>query len=166
LAEGKAGLPLGIDSLNNSSPFSANTGEFTTNDTILTNWARIDYFFHTIDETACTNNPYWIYFDDFEVVGGIVISGWEQQVLSDHNAVIYPNPSDGSIFLTLPATEYGSYTVEILSLNGGLMKTYSGSIAANGNRKLELMLDDLTSGAYLYRCKTRKSTYQGKLIKL
>ena len=63
----------------------------------------------------------------------------------------WPNPSNGSVSLTFTLPERENVTIDVLNLNGMVIKSLNKGIVSKGNQTLNLDLQDLSNGIYLGR---------------
>lgn len=77
---------------------------------------------------------------------------------------IYPNPSDGVIWIdNINIKDYTSSTLYIFTITGNLVYQKNLSVIDN-THTIELNLNHLPGSLYFIRIQTRKETYVGKII--
>ena len=68
---------------------------------------------------------------------------------TEQSWILYPNPADGMIYVLPPCELASQIRIEILNINGRLVKNIQ--TAENSALPLEVSLTDLPPGAYLCR---------------
>ena len=69
-------------------------------------------------------------------------------ILSGNSIKIYPNPTTGRITLTFPFSNEQEAVIDILNMNGQILKTQRSVIDHN---QVELRMESLSKGAYILR---------------
>ena len=77
----------------------------------------------------------------------VVLTGLDN-ILSGNSIKIYPNPTTGRITLTFPFSNEQEAVIDILNMNGQILKTQRSVIDHN---QVELRMESLSKGAYILR---------------
>ena len=69
---------------------------------------------------------------------------------SENNMSLYPNPTNGDVFVTFAAVDGESATLSIMDINGRVVKTENlGKLNAGGDLTYSFQTTDLASGMYI-----------------
>ncbi|MCX6243914.1 MAG: T9SS type A sorting domain-containing protein [Bacteroidetes bacterium] len=95
----------------------------------------------------------------FSLPGDVPTSVNENQSASNINALIYPNPNDGSFFVKISSNHPVISTIDLLSSNGKLLDTFKSS-----NSTIQENYPELVNGMYFLHIKTEKTGSIKKMI--
>lgn len=98
-----------------------------------------------------------LFLDDVTIQKTPVTS--TNNMISQENPVIYPNPANGFIHITLPETMNGSAKLNITDLSG--RSVYSGQM--NGTQQ-QFDINGLNAGIYLLTLQSHNNQYQQKIV--
>lgn len=79
--------------------------------------------------------------------------------------IIYPNPSEDFVHLNYETEVSGILNINLLDVNGRIIKRLSGEALNAGNQSKYIDISDFESGIYFIQLQTNKTTVCGKLIK-
>ena len=74
--------------------------------------------------------------------------GMNQVIQSGFNALIYPNPTDGMVKLSIQSSERISFNIEVYDLLGH--NVYSQRLESNNSSQMDVNLSQLSPGLYLF----------------
>ena len=111
-----------------------------------------------------SNGDFWEIFNNIELyrptffrVPYIIIhpsflpTSIDETIDGNANVVCYPNPAQTTITFKLGTQNSGSTTVDIFNLFGGLVKTVIVNNSKQKELKIEIPIDDLPTGLYIYK---------------
>jgi len=75
-------------------------------------------------------------------------------VTSEIGLSVYPNPSNGNLFINFELEQAQNVTVQITDLNGRVVKELMNGNTVNGKQNLNADLSELSNGMYLARITT------------
>ena len=76
-----------------------------------------------------------------------------------------PNPFQDQLTISFNLENKGNIKIEILNINGQIIKSISNSFSQKGNQKFAVDLNDLSTGIYYIRLITDGNTGMKKIIK-
>ncbi|EAY31898.1 G8 domain-containing protein [Microscilla marina] len=84
---------------------------------------------------------------------------------SESNSVVYPNPFEHTLQLSVKVANNEKVTFKLYDLLGKERKNYVQSNLKAGKHRLEVNVADLPKGSYLYRLQVGNKYFTGKLLK-
>ncbi len=85
------------------------------------------------------------------------------EIIENNNFVMYPNPANENVIITLNATQKSEGNVNLFDMKGALVKSINTQLVA-GMNSVNLSLTDLPKGMYFVQINSNESTLTKKLI--
>lgn len=106
-----------------------------------------------------------VYFDTYYVAEDVSTAGIQEN--SEENFFsIYPNPIEGNeaqVKFSAALNEYSK--IQILSLNGVLVKEINHHATTNGKQQLTIPLEDISTGVYFLQVQTSNGVNSSRIIR-
>ena len=85
------------------------------------------------------------------------------EIIENNNFVMYPNPANENVIITLNANQKSEGNVNLFDIKGALVKSINTQLVA-GMNSVNLSLTDLPKGMYFVQINSNESTLTKKLI--
>lgn len=85
------------------------------------------------------------------------------EIIENNNFLMYPNPANENVIITLNATQKSEGNVNLFDMKGALVKSINTQLVA-GMNSVNLSLTDLPKGMYFVQINSNESTLTKKLI--
>ncbi|MFB6343869.1 T9SS type A sorting domain-containing protein [Saccharicrinis sp. FJH62] len=118
---------------------------------------------NVLTEVHEENNIGWAILGKSEEGGSTPVQ--DLQYETGMRTVIYPNPFSNTVALNYSLDRSSDVRVSIYDLQGQMVYTTTKSAVVAGDHDLQLPLNDLSAGMYLYKVKTAEFTETGRLVK-
>lgn len=83
-----------------------------------------------------------------------------------NNLTAYPNPATSLMTLDLELEQNTTATVQVMDLMGSIVMNQEAGLLNAGNNRIELDINTLPAGTYLYRVTTDSGMAAGKFVKM
>lgn len=84
------------------------------------------------------------------------------EILEDHNFNVFPNPAQDLVYVNFSAEKPGTGTIQLLDINGKLIKSKQINIKALNTHQLSL--SDITAGLYLIKVVSVEYSLSSKIV--
>ncbi len=162
-------VPLGLNGVFNGGSYElkfSNQNTFTNAEVFLK-----DKFINKTYDLKSINNLFFTVTADsnsfgenrFELVFSKSATGLSTELTSSNNFIVFPNPANNVLNLSLTTTKEDNYSYSIFNQLGA--EVSNGQLDFNSKRTHALNIENLNSGVYFIQVKNGKSTQTIKFIK-
>ena len=95
---------------------------------------------------------------------GFTLSTGTSDTIEDLDWTVYPNPASAETYVEWQAGQAGAYQLQLMDLNGKVIRTLSGKTAQGRHSEL-LQTADLVPGIYMLRLQTDQGVGVRRLIR-
>ena len=99
----------------------------------------------------------------FELIFSQAAAGLNTELSSNNNFMVFPNPANDILNLSLTSTQEDNYSFSILNQLGETIS--NGQLDFNSKRTHALNIENLSNGVYFIQVKNAKSAQTIKFIK-
>jgi PKD repeat protein len=142
-----------------STSFTPTASQWVTQSVNLSSYAGQPNLYFMFRFTSDGGNN--VYIDDINILANVGVEDMESAL----NMNVFPNPADGTAFISFDMVERADVTVELTDLVGRkISSVYSGELSA-GEQKFEIAeAGSLTAGMYLVTLNVDGHTFTKKLM--